>query len=69
MTLTQHLMSRHGKMLPTWSVLAPTYRIDMSACLLCWGEKIPDTTPTLPAKQILQLQIFTWTSIKERSNM
>jgi hypothetical protein len=24
----------------------------MSACLLFWGEKIPDTMPTLPAKML-----------------
>ena len=49
-TPTRHLRSRHGAMSPTWSVSCRRHGADMSACLSFWGEKIPDTTPTLPAK-------------------
>ncbi len=42
--------SRHGIMSPTWSVSCRRHGADMSACLSFWGGKIPDTTPTLPAK-------------------
>jgi hypothetical protein len=37
-------------MLPTWSVSRRRHGADMLACVLFWGEKIHDTTPTLPAK-------------------
>jgi hypothetical protein len=50
-TPTRHLRSRHGAMSPTWSVSCWRHGADMSACLSFWGGKIPDTTPTLPAKE------------------
>ena len=50
-TPTRHLRSRHGAMSPTWSVSCRQHSADMSACLSFWGGKIPDTTPTFPAKQ------------------
>ncbi len=52
MTPTQRPASQHGAMSPTWSVSCRRHGADMSACLSFWGEKIPDTTPTFPAKHI-----------------
>ena len=49
-TPTRRPTSRHGAMSPTWSVSCWQHSADMSACLSFWGGKIPDTTPTLPAK-------------------
>jgi hypothetical protein len=47
MTLTRRPASRHGAMSPTWSV---SCQRPGAACLSFLGKKIPDTTPTLPAK-------------------
>jgi hypothetical protein len=49
-TPTQRPASRHGAMSPTWSVSCRRHGADMSAPTSFWGEKIPDTTPTFPAK-------------------
>ncbi len=50
-TLTGHLRSQNSPMLPTWSVSCRQHVADMLMCLLFWRKKIPDTTPTLPAKE------------------
>jgi hypothetical protein len=49
-TPTRRPASRHGAMSPTWSVSCRQHGADMLACLSFLGGKIPDTTPTLPAK-------------------
>ncbi len=49
-TLTRHLRSQKGPMSPTWSVLCRQHVANMSLCLSFWRKKIPDMTPTLPAK-------------------
>jgi hypothetical protein len=49
-TLTRHLRSWQGLMSPTCWCRHTDFLRDMSACLSFWGGKIPDTTPTFPAK-------------------
>jgi hypothetical protein len=50
-TPTRRPTSRHGAMSPTWSMSCRQHCADMSACLSFLGEKIPDATPTFPAKK------------------
>jgi hypothetical protein len=50
-TPTRRPTSRHGAMSPTWSMSCRRHCADMSACLSFLGEKIPDATPTFPAKK------------------
>ncbi len=55
-TPTQCPTSRHGAMLPTWSVSCQRHSADMSACLSFWGGEITNTTPKFPAKETIPLQ-------------
>ena len=58
-TPTRRPTSRQGAMSPTWSMSCRRHCADMSACLSFLGEKIPDTTPTFPAKYRL-----VWATLK-----
>ncbi len=59
-TPTRRPTSRHGAMLPTWSMSSRRHCADMSACLSFLGEKIPDTTPTFPAKLLGKTLDVAW---------